>query len=64
MFKVYVFKDAENKDYSYILATSEELAQLKLKQFTHRPFKFVKSTDLSKIDTLKSFMIYNQIKPF
>lgn len=63
-FKVYVFKDDETKDYSYILATNEELAQLYLKQFTHRPFSFVKSRDLDNMDELKAFMIYNQIKPF
>ncbi len=63
-FKVYKFKDKKVEGYTYILATNEELAQLKLKQITHRPFKCVGVTELGKIETLKAFVLNNTIKPF
>ena len=64
MFSVYVFKDAESNNFSYILAASEEMAQLELKQFTHREFKFIKKKPLSQLDKLKAFILWNNIKPF
>ncbi len=63
-FKVFVFKDKDRPHYSYIVAAIQEMAELELKQFTHRSFEFVKSRELNKMDSLKAFMIYNEIKPF
>ena len=62
-FKVYVFATKDEKE-CYVLAASEEMALLRIKQFTHLDVTFVRSRELTKLDAARAFILYNQIKPF
>lgn len=59
---IYQFRDKQTNDDAFVIAGSQEFAELKIKQSTTKGIEFVKSLPIEQIDRSKAWIILNNIK--
>jgi len=62
--RVYHYKEDKTNKHAYVLARSESMALLKLKQLAKYDLKLIESKPIEELESTKAYLLFNQITPF